>query len=228
MQTAKQTAVGASGLWVLVFAAGACLANCGCSYLLFAGLLLGGPPTIEPAFEKETKESLTDKGVTVAVVCFAPDEVRYSFEDVDRELAKHVAFRLHQHKIKVIAPDRVKQWLDENRDWDYPEEIGAAFKCTHVVYIDLNKFTLFEEGSTTLYRGAAEAIVSVIKMDEDTGAGEKIFSLESISKFPKLRPKAAAEQSYNSFKVEYLSRLSDEIGRMFYEYYIADEMMDQG
>lgn len=227
MLTAKQTADRARGLWALVFAAGCCLANCGCSYLLFAGLLLGGPPTIEPTFEKETKESLSDKGVTVAVVCFAPDEVRYSFEDVDRELAKHVAFRLHQHKIKVIAPDRVKQWLDENRDWDYPEEIGAAFKCTHVVYIDLNKFTLFEEGSTTLYRGAAEAIVSVIKMDDNSG-GEKIFSQESISKFPKLHPKAAAEQSYNSFKAEYLSRLSDEIGRMFYEYYIADDMFDQG
>lgn len=64
-------------------------------------------------------------------------------------------------------------------------------------------------------------------MDDNSG-GEKIFSQESISKFPKLRPKAAAEQSYNSFKAEYLSRLSDEIGRMFYEYYIADDMFDQG
>lgn len=227
MTTTRQPAVRSRGLWVLLFAAGLCLANCGCSYLLFAGLLLGGPPTVEPAFDKETKESLTDKDVTVAVVCFAPDEVRYSFEDIDQELSKYVAIQLNRNKIKVIAPDRVKQWLDENRDWDNPEEIGAAFKCTHVVYIDLNEFTLFEEGSTTLYRGAAEAIVSVIKMDEG-GDGEKIFSQEKISKFPKLRPRAAAEQSYNAFKHEYLVRLSDEIGRLFYEYYIGDEIVDQG
>lgn len=227
MTTARPTALRPRALWVFLFAAGLCLVNCGCSYLLFAGLLLGGPPTVEPAFDKETKESLTDKDVTVAVVCFAPDEVRYSFEDIDQELAKYVAFQLNKNKIRVIAPDRVKQWLDENRDWDYPEEIGAAFHCTHVVYIDLNEFTLFEEGSTTLYRGAAEAVVSVIKMDED-GEGEKIFAQEKISKFPKLRPRAAAEQSYNSFKVEYLTRLSDEIGRFFYEYYIADEIVDQG
>lgn len=216
------------GAWVLLSAALLCLANCGCSYLLLVGLLVGGPPNIEPAFEVETKESFTDKDVTVAVVCFAPDKVRYSFEDIDQELAKHVAYRLHEHDIKVIMPQRVKEWLDQNRDWDRPEEIGEAFKCTYVVYIDLNDFTLFEEGSTTLYRGSSEAIVNVYKMDSTDGTGEKIFSREKISKFPKLRPRAASEQSYNTFKAEYLSQLSNEIGQFFYEYYIADELIDQG
>lgn len=214
-------------IWVTVFMALAlCLPLSGCSYLLFFGYLLGGPPSVEPPFDTETQECMTDKDVTVAVICFAPKDVKYGFEKIDEELAKYVTFRLHEHKIKVINPDQVKAWLDSNKDWDKPEEIGAAFKTTYVIYIDLNEFTLYEEGSATLYRGKSEAIVSVWKMDESHEEAEKIFSKEKISKFPLHRPESATETTYSNFKARYLSRLSDEIGRFFYEYYLSDEIME--
>lgn len=199
----------------------------GCSYVLFLGYLIGGPPSIEPAFDRETKESMTDKGVTVAVLCFAPAQVRYNFESIDHELAKYVTYRLHEHKISVINPDRVKAWLDQNKDWDKPEELGAAFNTTYVIYIDLNEFSLYEEGSATLYRGRAEAIVSVWKMQDD-GTAERIFQEQVRSRFPLHQPKAASEESYTNFKARYLSRLSDEIGRLFYEYYLVDDIVEAG
>lgn len=209
----------------VLLAALLCQSLAGCSYVLFLGYLIGGPPSIEPDFEAETKESLSDKDVVAAVVCFAPKDIKYSFENIDHEVAKYVAFRLKEHKISVINPDRVKAWLDENKDWDKPEEIGAAFQCTYVIHIDLNKFSLYEEGSATLYRGHSEAIVSVWKMSEDQdGDAEKIFSKEKISKFPIHQPLSASEESYSNFKARYLSRLSDEIGRMFYEHYFADDL----
>ncbi|HET6425531.1 MAG TPA: hypothetical protein VFG20_17715 [Planctomycetaceae bacterium] len=210
----------------LLVAAALCLPLSGCSYVLFLGYLIGGPPSVEPPFDSETKECMTDKDVTVAVICFAPKDVKYGFEKIDEELAKYVTFRLHEHKIKVINPDQVKAWLDANKDWDKPEEVGAAFKTTYVIYIDLNEFTLYEEGSATLYRGKSEAIVSVWKMDEDHEEAEKIFSKEKISKFPLHRPESSTETTYSNFKARYLSRLSDEIGRFFYEYYLSDEIME--
>jgi hypothetical protein len=213
---------------LVLLALALCGSLSGCSYVLFLGYLIGGPPSIEPDFDAETKESMTDKGVTVAVVCYAPNDVKYSFEDIDEELARYVSFRLHEHKIKVINPDRVKAWLDENKDWDEPEEIGAAFETTYVIYIDLNEFSLYEEGSATLYRGKAEAIVSVWKMDEDHEEAEKIFSKEKISKFPLHKPVSATEETYSNFKSRYLSRLSQEVGRLFFEYYIADDIVDGG
>ena len=162
----------------------------GCNYLMVFGYLIGGPPSVEPQFDKETKESMTDKDVRVAVVCFAPNEIKYSFENIDHELAQYVAFQLHSHKIGVVPPDRVKGWLEEHKDWDKPEEIGAAFKVTYVIYIDLNEFTLYEEGSPSLYRGRSEGIVSVWKMDDDDHA-EKIFSAEKTSKYPMHQPVSA-------------------------------------
>ena len=112
-----------------------CSVLSGCNYVLILGYLIGGPPSVEPDFDKETKECMTDKDVTVAVVCFAPNEVLFSFENVDHELAKYVSFRLSEHKIKIVPPDYVKAWLEENKDWDKPEEIGAHFKATHSAFI---------------------------------------------------------------------------------------------
>ncbi len=200
-----------------------CLPLSGCSYVLFLGYLIGGPPSIEPDFDSETKECMTDKGVTVAVICFAPKPVKYSFEDIDHELAKYVTFRLHEHKISVINPDRIRAWVESHKDWDRPEEIGEAFDTTYVIYIDLNEFSLYEDGSATLYRGRSEAIVSVWKMQEN-GDAEKIFSKEKISKFPTHQPIASSEATYSNFKARYLSRLSEEIGRLFYEYYLIDDI----
>jgi hypothetical protein len=208
----------------------ACLIACscwpvqGCNYVVPLALMISGPPTIEPEFDALTKESMTDKDVTVAVVCFAPTDVRFSFENVDNELARYVTFRLYEHKIKVISPDHVKGWLDENKDWDRPEEIGAAFKCTYVIYIDLNTFSLYEEGSANLYRGRAEAIVSVWKMDESHEEGDKIFSKEVISKYPIHQPISTGEVTYSNFKGQYLSRFAEEIGRLFYEYFSGDDI----
>ena len=204
-----------------------CAASSGCNYIMVFGYLIGGPPSVEPPFDKETKECMSDKGVRVCVVCFAENKIKYNFESVDYELAQYVAFQLHTHKIQVVNPDQVKAWLEENKDWDKAEEIGAHFKTTYVIYIDLNEFSLYEEGSAELYRGRAEAIVSVWKMDDDDHA-EKIFSAEKTSKYPLHMPVSAADKSYQTFKGEYLTRLSEEIGRFFYEYYAADEFATGG
>ncbi len=213
-------------LTAMVCALTACLLFHGCNYVVMIGYLIGGPPSIEPEFDAMTKESMTDKDVKVAVVCYAPKEVRFSFEDINSEVSKFVTFRLDSHKIKTVPPDYVKAWLDQNPDWDRAEEIGAAFKARYVVYIDLKAFSLYEEGSASLYRGRSEAIVSVWKMDDSFEAGEKIFSKEIISKYPLYQPKSAADETLSNFKALYMTRLSEEIGRLFYEHYTGDDMGD--
>jgi hypothetical protein len=203
------------------------LTLCGClKPLIFFGYLLGGPPSIEPDFDTMTKKSMTAKDVTVAVVCYAPLEVKYDFSAIDHELAKYLSFRLVQHKIKAAKPDLVRAWLDENADnWDEPSEIGKALGVKYVIYIDLSSFNLWEENSHNLYRGRAEAVVSVFEMDDD-GEGHKIYSKEITSQYPTVAPRASTEVPYATFKQQYLSRLSEEIGRLFYEHYNGDDIPD--
>ena len=211
-------------LWVLLCLTAA-VALSGCNYLVFFGYLIGGPPSVEPDFDKMTKKSLTDKDVTVAIVCYAPAELKWDFDQVDHEVAKFVSNRLFLHKIKVIDPDRVRDWLDKHEDYDKPDEIGAAFHAKYVVYIDMHKFSLLEEHSANLYRGRAEALVSVYEID-DEGNGDKIYTKDLTSAYPLAAPRSTSEVSYGHFKKEYLSRLSEEIGRLFYEHYNGDDMPD--
>ncbi len=216
-QRAGTVALRVIALLLLVSAASGCL-----NEIVGIGYLIGGPPTIEPKFNKATKKSFTDYGVKVAIVCLAPNEVKHSFHNVDNELAQYVSHRLSEHHIQVFTPDQIRNWLDRNGEWDEPEEIGAAFNATYVVFIDVQSFRLFEKNSANLLRGQAEVKVRVIEMEPD-GEGETIFSEEINSRYPLAIPRPASETNPETFRREYLSRLSDEIGRLFYEYANGDD-----
>ncbi|QDT64317.1 hypothetical protein [Calycomorphotria hydatis] len=202
-----------------------CTTLTGCNYVLLLGYLIGGPPAVQPDFDAETGKSMTDFEVTVAVVCYAPIELKWDFDDIDQEVSEHIAYRLASHKIAVRNPDRVKEWLDNNKEWDKPEEIGEALDVTYVIYIDLNKFSLYEENASHLYRGRSEAVVSVIEMNGD-GTGEKIYSKDLTSIYPLAVPRSTSAETYPTFKRKYLQRLGEEIGRLFFEYYNGDDLSE--
>lgn len=195
----------------------------GCNYFVGLGYLIGGPPSITPAYEKATKQSMTDYGVKVAVICYAPKDVKIDFATVDQDLGRMVSLKLAQKQVQVIQPDRVLAWLDQNPDWDKPEEIGEAFDATHVVYIDMHKFSLWEENSQQLYRGRTEAVISVYEMDDD-GYGEKIFSKELNEMYPRQVARDASEVNFTTFQREYLYYLAEQIGLLFYPGYAGDNV----
>lgn len=198
------------------------LALTGCSQIVTLGYLIGGPPSIEPDFDKSTNISLNEKGRKVLVMCYAPKTVKFDFDAIDRELASHLAHRLNNNKIKVMDPDAVTYWLDTHSDWDKPEEIGKDLEVDFVILVEINEFGLMEKGSNTLYRGHCECVITVYEMED--GKGKEIYSKEYISKFPTLQGVPTSEQSRYDFERHYMSRLSEEIGRHFYEHFAGDDI----
>ena len=196
----------------------------GCAQFVILSYLLHGPPSIEPDFDAETGESMTDPDVTVAVVCYAPTELQWNFPQIDDQVAKAVAYRLGQNHVKVVHPDYIRAWIDEHPDWEKAEEIGRAFKATYVIEIELADFGLYEGTSTTLYRGRTEAYLHVVKLDEEYDMGERIFTKELDFAFPTAVPRSTYDQPLQAFQKEYLSRLSERIGWMFYERFHGDMM----
>ena len=196
----------------------------GCNYLIPLAYFVGGPPSIEPDFDVQTKKSMTDKDVSIVIIAYAPRDLKWTFPKIDAEISQYLAYRLTQKNMKVFTPDKVQAWLDEhNDDWDKPEEVGAAFKATYVVHLDIGRFSLYENDSTTLYRGKSEVYVSVYEMNPD-GTGEKIYNKELRSHYPIHVPRSTSELSFTEFKKEYLARLSEELGWLFYEHYNGDNM----
>ena len=197
----------------------------GCNYVVGLGYLLGGPPSIEPKYDKATGKSMTDADVKVAVACFAPKELQWDNAEVDHELAEFVAHRLYSHKITVCRPDQVRAWIDAHPDWDKPEEIGEGVEVTHVIFIDLSKYSLYEHDAPHLYRGRAEAVIKVVEKQPD-GEWNETFVKDLISVYPLAVPRPASQESFGTFKRKYLERLSEVIGRHFYEYYNGDDLPD--
>lgn len=176
---------------------------------------------IEPNFVQETKLSLRAKGVTTAVVCYAPKDLKWDISDLDTDLAKYVFYRLASRKIKVVRPDPVRVWLDKNPEWDRPEEIGAAFKTKYVVHIELEDFKLYEKGNQNLYRGRADVDVQVVEMGPN-GEGAVIYRKQLTSMYPLMAGRPTHEITYARFKRAYLARLSAEIAELFYVQYSDD------
>lgn len=203
-----------------------CVSSTGCNYIVLLGYLIGGPPSIEPDYDAMTDKSMTDKDVVVAVTCYAPKNVLYDYAGIDRELARFVSQRLYTHKMTVIQPDVVQQWIDENPDFDKPEELGKGVGATHVIQIDLTNFTLYEKSSHQLYRGRSQGMIFVVEMDKNKEHGEQVYSKELISMFPLAVPRSTQDIGRDAFKGQYLTRLSEEIGRLFYEHYTGDDMSD--
>ncbi|MBX3442930.1 MAG: hypothetical protein KF774_11030 [Planctomyces sp.] len=199
----------------------AMLLNGGCAHFVLLGYLLGGPPSIEPDFDAETGLSMSKSGVTVAVVCYAPTELKWNFPQIDDEVAAQVSFQMLAHKIRVIEPDYIRAWVDEHPNWEVASEIGEAFHADYVIEIELETFSLYEEGnSTSLYRGRTVGYVHVT----DMSSGDRIFSKDLDFAFPTRSPRSAYDQALTAFKREYLSRLSEKIGFMFYESYAGDQI----
>lgn len=205
----------------------------GCKQFIILSYLIGGPPSIEPEFDRQTGHELTEYGVKVAVVCYAPDELKWDYDSVDDQLAGMVARQLQLKKIDVIDPPRVMAWLQQNPDWDSAQDIGAGLvdsddvKPTHIIYIDLEDYDLYEENSNNLYRGRADATVKVVKMNEDgSGKGDQVFVHQVKSVYPILTAISTSTASYSTFKGQYMVRLSEEIGRLFYEHYAGDDIQD--
>jgi hypothetical protein len=196
----------------------------GCNYFILLGYLIGGPPQLEPAFERETKKSFTDRDVRVAVVCYAPDELTKFHDNIDQLLTTRLSAMLYKNKIDIVNPDAIIAWMVNHSDWDTPEEIGADFDVNFVVYVDITEFSLYEQDSTSLFRGRCDAIVSVYEMATN-GDGKRIFNKEVNSVFPIQVPRSASDVSYESFRNEYFFRLADEIGRLFYPYLNGDDVV---
>jgi len=199
-------------------------AQSGCQPFMLLGYLLGGPPSTDPDFHQKTKQTLEGKNKVTLVYCYAPKELKWDHDSLDFDLAKHVAYQLNGKKIKVVDPDRVYAWLDKHDRWRKTSEIGAAFKVDYIVHIDIKDYSLNEAGVNNLYRGRADCIVNVVKMDENKRDGTVIYTTPIKSNFPKNGPVDQSAMPFNDFKKRYLSALSYEIGKLFFSTETGDDI----
>jgi hypothetical protein len=85
---------------------------------------------------------------------------------VSADIAAYAMANLKDRVKSVVHPLAVIQWQEQNVEWPNMtlEEIGKAFQADVVLYVEIETYSLLEEGSANLYRGHVRARVQVAKM----------------------------------------------------------------
>jgi hypothetical protein len=168
----------------------------GCRKWLGAGLLGAvlcagcDPATMMYFLTPETKEAPElrrlasedkKKEVKVVILAYPAMDLRAEFIQADRELTFLLARQLtelaraNEEKLVVVPPRRVEEYKNQHpsrHGWD-PTDIGKYFQADYVIYLELNRMSLYEVGAgNQLLRGRADISVSLIDMhseDQDLG-----------------------------------------------------------
>jgi len=159
------------------------------------------------------------KDKTVAIVCRPAQSLQFGSSSVATEIATEVGRLLKSHlrgRIKVIPARDVDNWIDENsRGEDDFADIGNALEADMVLGIELEAFELSQ--GQTLWQGQSQVRLKVLDMTIEDERDRIVF--DKIMPHVVFPPKAGIpvqDRSEDAFRRQYVSVLSDTIGRYFY------------
>jgi hypothetical protein len=188
----------------------ACLSNSGCNpFTAIYFLFLLPPPKVEAAYDGLEKQK-------VVVLAHVSHGVQFDFTGLDNELVKGVVRELRENVkgIMLAEPNEVRMWRDEHTDYELTD-VGREFKAARVLYIEVEKFTLYEQQSSQLFRGAAKIRVQVADMEKD---GEIVYDQHLEPLFPGSRPIPASDMSVDKFRSIFIKYLTRQVAHHFFEY----------
>jgi len=156
-------------------------------------------------------EGLREK--RVAVVCRPVSAILFR-HDVSGDLAREIGELLQRNvrEIEVVDNAKVREFTDETA-WDEFSEIGEYVEADMVVGIDLEDFSIFNQGQS-LYQGRASATIWVYDCTE---GGADVYKAElPETLYPPNAAIPAMEMPETRFRSRFVRVLADQIGRHFY------------
>lgn len=163
-------------------------------------------------------DGLRDK--RVAVVCVA-NAASYDASAASSQLAQMVEVLLRQNVkgITLVPQQDVADWIDNN-DWENIDygELGKALKAEMIVAIDLDGLRMHEDA--TMYRGRADISIRVFDMSKRAST---VFSRSMPNfSYPTQGGIHVSETTIAAFQRKFMTELSRDVGRHFYDYEFAE------
>ena len=144
------------GLWVVCLSLAAGGLG-GCNILAYPLCLIApdfSAKTVKPEFGALP-------GKTIAVVIVAEEPFLYEHPFLRLSLSSAIGVELERHLkgAKVVRPDRVIRYQDDNLDWQVMArtEFGKQFDADFVLQVTMLGYTTAEPGSASLYQGRITA-----------------------------------------------------------------------
>ncbi|MBI1310581.1 hypothetical protein GC176_04670 [bacterium] len=198
----------------------------GCSLFVMAGKMFFGDPKIKSVFNAQTGVDLMDGEQTILIVCRTPSLMQNQLPTLQHDLSDGILRRLKQQGIRIVSPDAVADWLDDNGgEFDNVAELAADFDTDYIAVIDVESLEFFEPNSPEMYRGKAQGAVRAYRVEKRGGrrGALQVFSGGFNTEYPRFSPVPAHSISERVFQKQFVDHLSQDLARQFYDYRMGDE-----
>lgn len=198
----------------------------GCSLFVMGGKMLFGDPKVDASFKTQTGVDLTEGEKSLLVVCRSPHLILNDAPTFEYDLTDGLLRRLKQKGVKVVSPDKVSRWLDDNGgEFDDVRELARDFDADFIAVVDVQNVRFFEENSRDMLKGHAQG---TIRVHETTVVGGERTAYEAFrSSFsmdhPRFRPVSIHEMSEHAFQRQFIDTLTRQIARQFHDYQTSDD-----
>lgn len=198
----------------------------GCSLFVMAGKMLVGDPKVPAAFKTQTGVDLTKGEKSLLVVCRSPHLILNEAPTFEYDLTDGLLRRLRQQGVKVVSPDKVSSWLDDNGgEFESVSELAKDFDADFIAVVDVQNVRFFEENSKEILKGHAQG---TIRVHETTMLAGERTSYEAFRSgfsmdYPRFRTVSIHEMSEHAFQKQFMENLIKQIGRQFHDFATSDE-----
>lgn len=224
----RTSLVSAAQRWcglLAVLVAVSCLT--GCSLMVMAGKFLIGDPTVESAFKERTGVDLCKEDKELLVVCRTPFLVGKQFATLEQDLTTGILRRLKQNDVKVVSPDKVQKWMDDNGgDVGKPTELAKEFKCDFISIVEVSSIQFFEEHSKDLMRGRANGTIRTFEVQKNAdGKPElalQVYTGEFTTHYPEFTSVSIHSMTVPTFQKQFLDHLALQLARHFFDHRVSE------
>ncbi|MGZ0168529.1 MAG: hypothetical protein ACKVHE_03135 [Planctomycetales bacterium] len=198
----------------------------GCSLLVMGGKMLFGDPKVASSFKTQTGVDLTDGEKSLLVVCRSPHLILNSAPTFEYDLTDGLLRRLKQKGVKVVSPDKVSRWLDDNGgEFDDVKELARDFDADFIAVVDVQNVRFFEENSRDMMKGHAQGTIRVHETTKIAGERTAFEAFRSgfSMDHPRFRPVSIHEMSEHAFQRQFIDTLTRQIAQQFHDYRTSDD-----
>ncbi len=167
------------------------------------------------------------KEVRVVVLTYSNKlETRPELLGAERDLAQAFAVRLREgcesnsERVVIVNPRKVEEFKSAHPGWAEADltDIGRHFKADYVVYLEVNKLSLFNKADmNTQYKGHAEISVSLVNVNKPDGPPEHKEFVCSYPSEAKAIP-VDADNPVSQFREAFYAHIAKKLSWYFTEH----------
>jgi hypothetical protein len=201
---------------VLVLVAVGAAGACGCHLPhFFVWLFADRHPTVKVEAEYELEAE------RLVIIPYAGTDILFTYSEVPVEIAADLINQIRGHipgRVKtIIHPVEVNRWQESNLDWpNYSlKDIARTFAADTVLYVELERYSLFDERSANLYHGRVRARLQVAKAE---AARNPVWEDTIEVTFPPDRPIGVLDTTERRMRQGTNLQFAIEVIRKFYDH----------